>query len=258
MISGAESHRISRALASVAGWTAEIIVVLNEDARDGTEEIALQHGARVFREPWKGHVAQKNSAAQKASQDWLLGLDADEVVSPALRDEMAATLSRENQSPQAAAFSFPRLSYYCGRWIRHGDWYPDRKTRLWRRGQARWGGMDPHDRLEVQGRVGRLHSDLLHYSNESIERQIAKIVPYQAEFVKRRLAASHAVGFTALVLRPWWKFMRAYFFRLGLLDGWQGFYIAKFSAFSTLTRQALVLEAQSPAKLPPCPPPKSP
>ena len=130
IISGAEAQRIGRALESVAGWAGEIIVVLNEDARDGTEEIAVKHGAKVFREPWKGHVAQKNSAAQKAGQDWLLGLDSDEAVSPGLRDEIAAALAAEAKSPQHAAFSFPRLTCYCGRWIRHGDWYPDRGVRL--------------------------------------------------------------------------------------------------------------------------------
>src|SRR6266576_110272 len=87
-ISGAEAHRIERALKSVASWSSEIIVVLNEDVRDGTEAIALRFGAKVFREPWKGHVAQKNSAAAKANQPWILGLDADEVVSGELRAEM--------------------------------------------------------------------------------------------------------------------------------------------------------------------------
>lgn len=251
MISGPEARRIGRALESVAGWTGEIIVVLNEDARDGTEEIALKHGAKVFREPWKGHIAQKNSAADKAGQEWLLGLDADEVVSPELREEITRTLQNPGQSQGAAAFSFPRLSYYCGRWIRHGDWYPDRKTRLWRRGKGRWGGEDPHDRLEVQGTTARLGANLLHYSNDSIAGQIAKIAPYQAEFVKRRVAAGMEPGVFAMAMRPWWKFMRGYFFRLGFLDGWQGFYIAALASFSTLTRQAMVKEARAPRRSPP-------
>lgn len=251
MISGAEAHRIGRALESVAGWTGEIIVVLNADARDGTEEIAQKQGAKVFREPWKGHVAQKNSAAEKAGLEWVLGLDADEAVSPELREEITRTLQNPSATEGRAAFSFPRLNYYCGRWIRHGDWYPDRKTRLWRRGQARWGGEDPHDRLEVQGTTGRLQSNLLHYSNDSIAGQIAKIAPYQAEFVKRQVAAGKDPGLFGLLVRPWWKFMRGYFFRLGFLDGWQGFYIAAVSSFSALTRQAMVKEARTPRQLPP-------
>jgi glycosyltransferase involved in cell wall biosynthesis len=251
MISGAEARRIGRALESVAGWTGEIVVVLNEDVRDGTEEIALKHGAKVFREPWKGHVAQKNSAADKAGQDWILGLDADEEVSAELREEITRTLQNPAAAEGKAAFSFPRLNYYCGRWIRHGDWYPDRKTRLWRRGKGRWGGEDPHDRLEAEGITGRMSSHLLHYSNESIAGQIAKIAPYQTEFVKRRVAAGMDPGIFGLAVRPWWKFMRGYFFRLGFLDGWQGFYIAAMGSFSALTRQAMVKEARAPKQLPP-------
>jgi glycosyltransferase involved in cell wall biosynthesis len=251
MISGAEAHRIGRALESVASWTAEILIVLNDDVRDGTDDIALKHGARVHREPWKGHVAQKNSAAEKAGQPWILGLDADEAVSLELREEITRTLTNPADSDGLAAFSFPRLSYYCGRWIRHGDWYPDRKTRLWRRGRARWGGADPHDRLEVQGTTRRLRSHLLHYSNDSIAGQIAKIAPYQTDFVRRRVAAGHNPGLFGLAVRPWWKFMRAYFFRLGFLDGWQGFYIAALASFSTLTRHALVREALLQQRPPP-------
>ncbi len=249
LISGAEAHRIGRALESVVDWVAEIIVVLNEEVHDGTEEIVRRHGAKVFREPWKGHIAQKNSAAAKASQPWVLGLDADEVVSPALREEITELL--ELPATLHVAWEFPRCTFYCGRWIRHGDWYPDHVRRLWQRGAAHWGGLDPHDKLEANGRVGRLRADLLHFSNESIARQIAKIAPYQAEFVKRRAADGYVPGVFALAVRPGWRFLRAYVFRLGFLDGWPGFYIAGLSAFSTLTRYAMLREARLSKGTPP-------
>ena len=244
MISGAEAHRIGRALKSVSDWAGEIVVVLNQEVNDGTEEIARQLGAVVFREPWKGHVAQKNSAAAKAREEWILGLDADEEVSPALRDEIEAALADGRRTEPFAAFSFPRRSWYCGRWIRHGDWYPDRKTRLWRRGRARWGGIDPHDKLEVEGQIGKLKAELRHYSNESIAGQITKITPYNANFARQHAAAGGPAGFFELAIRPFWRFVRAYVVRLGFLDGWQGFYIAALSSFSTLTRYALVREAR--------------
>jgi len=244
MISGAEAHRIGRALESVAAWAGEIVVVLNQEVTDGTEEIARRHGAKVFREPWKGHVAQKNSAAAKAGEEWILGLDADEEVSTSLRAEIEATLTEPQRAEPFVAFSFPRLSWYCGRWIRHGDWYPDRKTRLWRRGRARWGGIDPHDKLEVEGSVGKLQAELRHYSNESIAGQITKITPYNANFARQHLEAGGGAGFFELALRPLWRFARAYVLRLGFLDGWQGFYIAALTSFSTLTRYALVREAR--------------
>jgi glycosyltransferase involved in cell wall biosynthesis len=245
IISGPEAVRIGRSLESVAAWAAEIIVVLNQDVDDGTDKIAIKHGARVFREPWRGFIAQKNSCADKAGCPWLLNLDADEIVSKELAAEIAAAITA---SSQHAAYEFPRCTFYSGRWIRHGDWYPDRVLRLWRRGTARWSGEDPHARLEVNGSIGRLRSDLLHHSNESIARQIAKIAPYHADFVKRRAADGTPVGWIELAFRPAWKFLRAYLFRRGFLDGWQGFYIAALGSFSTLTRYALLREARETAR----------
>jgi glycosyltransferase involved in cell wall biosynthesis len=246
MISGAEAPRIVRALESISGWAAEIIVVLNEQVDDGTEQIALKYGARVFREPWKGFIAQKNSAADKANQSWLLNLDADEMVPAELAGQISTVV---NSSPHSiAAYEFPRCTFYSGRWIRHGDWYPDRVLRLWQRGKARWSGEDPHARLAVNGSVGRLNSDLLHYSNESIAHQIAKIAPYHADFVKRRVSEGGPAGCVELAFRPSWRFIRAYFLRRGFLDGWQGFYIAALGSFSTLTRYALVREARETAQ----------
>jgi glycosyltransferase involved in cell wall biosynthesis len=244
IIAGNEARRIRRALESVAGWVGEIIVVINDDVNDGTDKVVAEFGAKLFREPWKGHIAQKNSAAQKAAQPWILGLDADEVISPELRAEIQKLFAAPENISGLSAFSFPRCTTYCGRWIRHGDWYPDRQTRLWQRGQARWGGENPHDKLIVDGRVGRLQSDLLHYSNDSIAQQIAKIAPYQTEFVNRRRMRGKSAGLLELALRPPWRFVRAYFLRLGFLDGWQGFYIAGLSSFSTLTRYAMVREAE--------------
>lgn len=244
MIATAEAHRIGRALTSVADWAAEIVIVLNQDVADDTESIARKYGAQVFREPWKGHVAQKNSAAAKATQPWVLGLDADEEVSLELREEIRAALNQPARSDAFDAFSFPRLSWYCGRWIRHGDWYPDRKTRLWRRGRGQWAGVDPHDKLEVHGATSKLKCHLRHYSNESIAQQITKIAPYNANAVRQQLASGGSAGIFELVLRPLWRFVRAYFFRFGFLDGWQGFYIAAVSSFSTLTRYAMVREGK--------------
>ena len=243
MISGAEAGRIPRALESVAGWTSETVVVLNEEVRDGTDEIARAQGAKVFREPWKGHVAQKNAAAQKAAQEWILGLDADEAVSRELREEIQALFAAGERLAPFAAFSFPRLTKFCGRWIRHGDWYPDRGTRLWRRGQAEWGGVDPHDKLVVRGEVGKLRSNLLHYNAAGIDDQLAKISAYSNDFVRHALQRQRRATWFDLAFRPGWRFLRAYFLRLGFLDGWQGYYIAWMTAFYSVTRHAKVRAA---------------
>ena len=250
MIAGPEASRIGKGLASVASWVSEIILVLNENVHDGTEEIALQHRAKVFREPWKGHIAQKNSAAQKAAQEWVLGLDADEVVSPELREEIHSALADPAQNKSFAAFSFPRLSWHCGRWIRHGDWYPDRQTRLWRRGRAKWGGVDPHDKLEVDGRIGRLRGELLLYTSEGLDRMIAKTMTYAEDFVPQCEQERRQVGFIDLLTRPAWRFTRGYVLRFGFLDGWQGLSVAWMGAFYTFLRYAKVLEARQQTKEP--------
>lgn len=243
MVSAAEANRIGKALASVAGWTSEIVVVLNEEVKDDTETIARSQGAKVIREPWKGMIGQKASVAAKGTQEWILDLDADEVVSDELRDEIQRAFSGETADGRVAAFSYPRLSWYCGRWIRHGDWYPDRQNRLWRRGRAHWGGVDPHAKLIVDGDVRKLRGNLLHYSNDSINRQIEKIIPFSDEFMRQHLARNVCPGVFDLGIRPIWRFLRAYLFRAGFLDGWPGYYIAWLNAFSTVTRYAKVRES---------------
>jgi glycosyltransferase involved in cell wall biosynthesis len=242
IIAGNEAHRITRTLQSVAEWAGEIIVVINEDVSDGTDNVAAGFGAKIFREAWKGFGLQKQSAVEKCVQPWVLNLDADEVVSPQLRLEIQQLLPDAKHCDAHAAYSFPRCSFYCGRWIRHGDWYPDRQIRLWRRGQARWSTAIIHEKLEVTGTIGRLHGDLLHFSNESINRHVQKIIPFSDEFVRQN--AGHSPSLLALMVRPGWRFFRAYFLRLGFLDGWQGYYIACLNAFSAATRYAKVREAR--------------
>jgi glycosyltransferase involved in cell wall biosynthesis len=243
MVSGAEAGRIGRALESVAAWTSELIVVLNQEVTDQTEEAARRYGAKVFREPWKGYLAQKNSAAEKCAQSWLFNLDADEVVSPELREELLARFADPAVLEPYAALSCPRLSWFCGRWIRHGDWYPDRLTRFWRRGLGRWSGVDPHPYVKVDGAVKNLRGELRHYSSDSINGRLKKIVHFSDEFVRQHAATGRPPGPFDLLARPLWRFFRAYFIRRGFLDGWQGYYIASHTAFATLARYAKLREA---------------
>ncbi len=244
IIAGAEAARIGRALASVKEWASEIIVVLNEDVADGTEEIATQHGAKVFRETWKGHIAQKNSASDKASQPWIFGLDCDEEVSPQLRDEIARVMGDSNQTSKFSAFEFARCTILAGRWIRHGDWYPDRQRRLWKKGKARWGGIDPHDKLQIEGAIGRLSGELLHRTAESFDQLVVKTQIYAETFAIQYEQRGRRVGFGDLLIRPPWRFFRGYFLRLGFLDGWQGLSVAWMGAFYTWMRYAKAIERQ--------------
>jgi glycosyltransferase involved in cell wall biosynthesis len=245
MISGSEAHRIRRTLESVAGWTHEVVIMLNEEVSDGTDRIAAEFGAKIFREPWKGYVAQKNSAAQKAGQEWILSLDADEEISSALREEIIAIFATGSPDSLTAAWSFPRCSFYGGRWIRHGDWYPDRKIRLWRRGKAEWRGQNVHETLIVNGNVGKLKSDLLHYTMENLNDHLRKSTLYSDLFAKQHIEAGRNANALDLWFRPWWRFMRGYFLRRGFLDGWQGYTIARMVAFETFLRYAKVRAAQT-------------
>jgi glycosyltransferase involved in cell wall biosynthesis len=235
-----EAANLPRALKSCAGLADEIIV-LDSGSTDATEQIAREHGARFETQKWLGYVGQKNKVISLAQNEWVFSLDADEELSPALREEIL-TLKKSTVASDVSGFSMPRCVLFGGRWIRHGDWYPDRKTRLWRRGQGQWRGEDPHYKLVVNGRTGRLKNDLQHFTNESINQHLQKITRFSDEFVRQRQAAGRWPGFFDLAVRPVWRFLRAYFFRLGFLDGWPGYYIAWLNAFSTLTRYCKLCE----------------
>lgn len=245
IIAGNEAQRIRRALDSVAGWVAEIVVVTDDKVTDGTDKIAESYGAKVFCRLWEGHAIHRNFASEKATQPWLFALDVDEVVSSKLRKEIVRTISNAAHGTDApAAYGFARCTFYHGRWIRHGDWYPDRKVRIWRRGGGHWeGGL--HEKLVFQGRTEWLRGDLLHYSMESLEHIVKKTVLIADYFLRDCEANDHRVGFADLAFRPWWNFFRGYFLRRGFLDGWQGYVISWMTAFYTFFRYAKTYIAQT-------------
>ncbi len=243
MIAGNEAHRIARTLESVKGWTSEMVLVIDDKVTDGTDKVGETHGARVFCRPWLGHAAHRNFATEQATQPWILAIDADEVVSDRLREEIMALFQAGAANDLPVAFSFPRLSFFCGRWIRHGDWYPDRKARLWRKGAGEWVG-NPHERLVVRGQTVPLSGDLLHYSNESIDQFLGKMAHITSLFVSQYKEKNRPAGWLDLTFRPFWKFFRAYIIRLGFLDGWPGYLIASANAFSTMVRYAKAREAE--------------
>lgn len=253
IVAGNEAHRIRPALESVKDWVSEIVLAIDDKVTDGTDKVAAGYGAKIFSQPWNGHTAHRNFASSHASQPWLLALDADEVVSEKLRDEIAAVFQNLPATPPAA-YSFPRLSYFGGRWIRHGNWYPDRKVRLWRKEAGKWEG-DPHEKLVLQGPVEPLRSDLLHFSNENIDQMLSKISVVSTIFVRQCQTRHRHTRWTDLAIRPAWKFFRAYVLRLGFLDGWPGYFIAWMDAFSTVTRYSKVIEADSASAKPASPKP---
>jgi glycosyltransferase involved in cell wall biosynthesis len=244
IVAGNEAQRIARTLDSVQGWTGEIIIAIDDQVTDGTDKIAATYGAKIFSQPWNGHAAHRNFASAHATQPWLLALDADEVIPPALREEIIAALTYEKKASPPDAYSFPRCTSFGGRWIRHGDWYPDRKVRLWRRGQAHWDGKYLHEKLVVNGWIESLHSDLLHYSMDNLDHYVRKTITISNLFVRQKLERKQSVSSLEMWARPWWRFVRGYVLRRGFLDGWQGYAIARMVAFETFLRYTKVREAQ--------------
>ena len=251
MISGAEAHRIGRALESVAGWTSEIIVVLNEEVNDGTAEIIERHGGIIHRQKWQGFREQKNLAQGHASQPWVLQLDADEEVSDELRAEIFQFFTGDHE--HFAGASFPRKVWFLGRWITHGDWYPDRVLRLYRRDAGQWGGSAEHCAVDLRGQSKRLQANLHHYSSPTIANFLQKFPYYADLYLQRQIKEETQWAALPVVIRSFWRFVRAYIFRLGFLDGYPGFFIAVSTAYGTLFRHTRLYEHQQPA-LPPCPP----
>ena len=251
LISGAEAARIEKALASVAGWTSEIVVVLNEEVTDGTDVLAQKFGARVHRAPWSGFREQKNLAQSHAGQPWILSLDADEEVSPELKSSIEQSLADDGGSWSGA--EFPRKVWFLGRWITHGDWYPDYVLRLHRRGCGHWAGSQEHCRIELKGAAKKLKGDLHHFTNPTINSYVEKINYYSDIYLQRQLESGARWSALETVFRSAWRFLRAYFFRLGLLDGFPGFFIAASTAYSTLVRHSRLFE-HAQARNPPCPP----
>jgi len=247
-VAGNEAHRIRPALDSVKDWVTDIILAIDDKVTDGTDKVGAEYGAKVVSQPWRGHAVHRNFASAHATQPWLLALDADEVVSEKLRDEILAVFQSHRANPPAA-YSFPRLSFFGGRWIHHGNWYPDRKVRLWRKDAGQWEG-DPHEKLVLRGPVVSLRSDLLHFSNENIDHLLSKISVVSTLFVRQCQSRQRRTRWTDLAIRPFWKFFRAYILRRGFLDGWPGYFIAWMDAFSTVTRYSKVIEAEQPANKP--------
>jgi glycosyltransferase involved in cell wall biosynthesis len=234
-----EERNIARAIESL--HSADEIVVVDSGSTDKTREIARRLGARVIEEPWRGYAAQKNFAAQCASHDWIFSIDADEAPAEVLQAEL---LELKLEGPRFNAYTMPRLAQYCGRWILHSGWYPDRKVRLYHRDRARWEGDYVHESVRVQGAVGELEGNLLHFTCASIDEHRRTLERYTTLAAQELVAKGKPAPLWKLALDPAWTFLKSYALQRGFQDGPQGLTIARMAALYTYRKYAKAREAR--------------
>ncbi|MBS1797277.1 MAG: glycosyltransferase family 2 protein [Acidobacteria bacterium] len=242
-----EEDKIASAIESVK-WADEILLV-DSESTDRTREIAESAGARVIVRQWPGFSKQKQFAVDAAAHDWIFSLDADEIVSPELAAEILSI--KAAGAPPADGFRIPRLSFYLGRPVRHGGWYPDWQLRFFDRRRGRWKDVLIHESVEIDGRVGRLKGDILHYSVENAlhhHRMIGEryaLLAAEQMFARGRRATVPKIMTAGLT-----AFVQTYFLKLGFLDGLAGFSIARFAAHHAFLKYLMLRELQEnpPAK----------
>ncbi|MGE4232614.1 MAG: glycosyltransferase family 2 protein [Bacteriovoracia bacterium] len=218
---------------------ADEIVVVDSGSSDKTAEVAKKLGAKVYIEPWRGYGAQKNRAMELCDADWVLNVDADEVITPELRDEI---LSEIKNSSQDSAFAISRKTFYWGKWIRHGGWYPNYVTRLARKGHARWTEPNVHEELVSNQGVRRLKNSMEHYTFQGLSDQIATNLRYARQGAHDLYQKGARPSLLKLLLKPLSKFFETYIIKKGFLDGLAGFVISVNAAHSMFLKYAFLYE----------------
>ena len=217
---------------------ADEIVIVDSGSTDGTLEIARRHGARTFHRAFDGFGPQKQYAVSQALHDWTLCIDADERISPQLRD----AIEREFVDPEYMAYAFPRRNRFLGRWLRHGEGYPDLSLRLFDRRQARWSDDQVHEKVQCNAPVGRLNGELLHDSAETLRAYLDKQNGYTSWQAEALYRSGVRPSVAKLLLSPIARFVKFYILRLGFLDGAPGLIHIAIGCFNTFSKNAKLLE----------------
>ena len=200
------------------------IIVLDSGSTDGTIEICKSLGAQVHESTdWPGYGPQKSRALALVTGEWVLSIDSDEWITPALRAEMERAIAAADAK---AAYAIPRRSSFCGRYMRHSGWWPDYVVRLFRRGTARFSDDTTHERLLVEGAVGRLSEPLMHEAIVDLDQMLLKMNAYSSSSAQARYLQGRRASLATAVLHGAWTFIRTYILRLGFLDGREGFMLA--------------------------------
>lgn len=234
-----EEEHIGRCLESLQG-VADDILVVDSFSKDRTEPICRDHGARFMQHAFEGYVEQVRYAVALAQGDWVLSIDADEALSPRLRD----SIQRIKSDGDCDAYACNRLNHYRGRPIRHGAWYPDRKVRLWRNGAGEYGGLNPHYSFKLREglREGFLKGQLLHYSYDSLDSLFTQAAKFACIGAEELHARGKRASFAGLPFRPFFRFFRDYIVKAGFLDGADGAFIALSAAYGNFLKYARLRE----------------
>lgn len=236
-----EETNIERCLQSVLD-IADEIVVLDSVSTDRTKEICLKYPVKFYEQPFLGYIEQKNKALEFATYPHVLSLDADE----ALSEELKLSVKQVKQNWEFEGYYFNRLTNYCGHWIKHTDWYPDRKLRLFDKRKGQWTGINPHDKYELHTGCSEkfLKGDLLHYSFPSINHHLDVVKKFTTIMAKEGFEKGKKASTVKLLLNPLWKFIKSYIVKLGFMDGYYGFVVCAISAYATFIKYVKIKELQ--------------
>jgi len=235
-----EADMIRDCLESVA-WADEIVVV-DSGSTDETVAIAEGYGCRVVHQDFLGHVKQKDLAVRLASNRWVFCLDADERLEGGGAEEVRRALA--DDAGRTAGYFFPRRTFYLGGWVEHGGWWPEYRLRLFDRDRGRWGGVDPHDHVAVDGTTRRLRSKIDHYNYRNIAHHMEKVNTYTTTMAAGKDGAGERASLAKLLFNPTGRFVRMYFLKQGFRDGVKGFILAVIAAFYVFLKYAKLWERQ--------------
>ena len=235
-----EENNIIGCLESVR-W-ADDIVLVDAQSIDKTVECARLYTSKIFIQPWLGFAEAKKFAVERTAYDWVLWIDADERVVPELANEIQSIVQKETD---IAAFTVGRKAYFLGRWIRHSGWYPGRVARLFHKRRARFNSAAVHEGLEIDGPIGRLRYDLLHFTDPNLYHYFGKFNRYTALASQESVRKGKKFHFSDILVRPPWLFVKMYFLRLGFLDGVPGLLLALLSSAYVFTKYAKIWESQT-------------
>lgn len=228
-----EEKNIERCIRSVLDIADEIIV-LDSLSTDRTKEICLSYRVKFIEQPFLGYVEQVSKALEYATYPHILSMDADE----ALSDELKTSIKKVKEYWKSDGYYYNRLTNYCGKWIRHTDWYPDRKLRLFDKTKGKWSGLNPHYTFTLQPNCSKsfLKGDLLHYSFPSINHHLDVVKNFTTILAQEKFNNGAKSNWMSITFNPTFKFFKSYFLKLGFLDGYYGFVTCAMSAFATFMK----------------------